>query len=158
VWKLGETIKMTKRQQRIIKELKEENKDLREIIEKIKHAVKCPYCLSIVSIKHGKRITDKGIIQRYKCLSCHKKFMIRDESFRMRHDNELIEKARELKNKGHTLREISKILGNLSHVTIMRWINKDKKLSNSSPPVRTSDKSDFDKSKEFNTDLKEFPK
>ena len=33
-----------------------------------------------------------------------------------------------------------------------------KVLSNSSPPVRTSDKSDFDKSKEFNTDLKEFQK
>ena len=33
---------------------------------------------------------------------------------------------------------------------------KKKVLSNSSPPVRTSDKkSDFDKSKEFNTDLKE---
>ena len=32
-------------------------------------------------------------------------------------------------------------------------------LSNSSPPVRTSDrKSDFDKSKEFNTDLKEVQK
>ena len=30
--------------------------------------------------------------------------------------------------------------------------------SNSSPPVRTSDKSDFDKSKEFNTDLKEVQK
>ena len=150
---------MTKRQQRIIRDLKEENKDLRDKIEGIKNAVKCPYCLSIVSIRHGKRITEKGIIQRYECLSCHKKFMIRDESFRMRHDNELIEKARELKSKGYTLREISKVLGDLSHVTIMRWLNKEKTLSNSSPPVRTSDrKSDFDKSKEFNTDLKEVQK
>jgi len=34
-----------------------------------------------------------------------------------------------------------------------------KVLSNSSPPVRTSNKkSDFDKSKEFNIDLKEFQK
>ena len=149
---------MTKRQQRFIRELREENRDLRRIIEKIKHAVKCPYCLSITNIKHGKRITDKGIIQRFECLSCHKKFMIRDESFRMRHDNELIEKARELKKKGYTLREISKILGNLSHVTIMRWLNKDKILSNSSPPVRTSEEPTSEEPKGLNTDLKEVQK
>jgi transposase-like protein len=150
---------MTKRQQRIIRDLREENKDLRDKIEGIKNAVKCPYCLSIVSIRHGKRITDKGIIQRYECLSCHKKFMIRDESFRMRHDNELIEKARELKSKGYTLREISKVLGGLSHVTIMRWLNKDKDLSNSSPPVRTSDrKSDSVSQKDLICVKEEFQK
>jgi len=47
--------------------------------------------------------------------------------------------------------------GGYHTIRILSWLEKD--LSNSSPPVRTSDrKSDFDKSKEFNTDLKEVQK
>ncbi len=120
---------MTKRQQETINELRNESKELRRILMKIKQAVKCPYCLSIVSIRHGKRYTKKGIIQRYECLACHRKFMIREDSFRMRHDSKIINKAVELYEKGYSTREITnKLNENISHVTVSRWIRDFKTL------------------------------
>jgi len=113
---------MTKLQTIKIKELKEENKKLRKIINQIKHSTKCPYCFSMTSIKHGKRETKKGLIQRYECLNCNKKFSIREESFRMRHDSDLIEKVIKLHKKGYSSREIAKNIKEVSHVTITRWI------------------------------------
>jgi len=106
----------------IIKQLRAENAELRRIIKQIRNSTRCPYCAATISIKNGTRNTEKGFIQRYKCLSCNKKFSLRQESFRMRHDSDLINKARRLHKKGLTTREIQKEIGSVSHVAIHRWI------------------------------------
>lgn len=115
---------MTKRQKETIRELKLENKELKKILINLKNSTKCPFCLSLVSIKSGKRYTNRGVIQRYKCLACSKRFTIMEADFRMRHNIDKINKALKLNKQGLSLRQISNIIKNVSHTTIFFWIKE----------------------------------
>jgi len=92
--------------------------------------IKCSKCSSENTKKDGKRKTEnRGLIQRYKCLSCSYRFVQDDGFFHMRNTPEKITQAIHLYFSGASLRKSQEHLGvfhphNASHVTILDWIRR----------------------------------
>jgi len=86
--------------------------------------MKCLNCNSKEVIKHGRRKTHRGFIQRYKCKSCGYDFIKKDKYFRMKNSKYKIEKALKLLKEGYSLRQIKKKMRGISHTGIMRWNKK----------------------------------
>jgi len=85
----------------------------------------CPKCGAYVSIKQGTRKTLRGEVQRYGCKSCGFLFSQNYLDFRMRHNQETILKALELRKKGKSLAQIAKFFGNkFSRTTVFQWEKK----------------------------------
>ncbi len=92
--------------------------------------IKCTNCKSENVIKRAKRKTlNRGLIQRYYCKDCKKRFTLNDGFFRMRNAPEKITQSLHLYFSGTSLRKTQEHLSvfythNASHMTILRWIRK----------------------------------
>jgi putative transposase len=92
--------------------------------------VLCRFCKSKNTIKRGKRKTqNRGLIQRYFCKDCKKRFTANDGFFRMRNNPEKITFCLDAYFRGMSLRKLQENLeifqGKNSHYsTILRWIQK----------------------------------
>ena len=90
----------------------------------------CLYCRNTNIIKRGKRITkNRGLIQRYSCKDCKRRFTLNDGFYKMRNTPEKITEALNLYFSGVSLRKTQEHLGvfynhNCSYVTILKWIRK----------------------------------
>ena len=90
----------------------------------------CGFCKSKNTIKRGKRRTEnRGLIQRYYCKDCKKRFTLNDGFFRMRNNPEKITFCLDAYFRGISLRKLQENLeifqGKNSHYsTILRWIQK----------------------------------
>jgi transposase-like protein/predicted RNA-binding Zn-ribbon protein involved in translation (DUF1610 family) len=89
----------------------------------------CPKCDSENIIKSGKRITNNGNVQRYKCRNCNFRFVIDKGFSRMKHDPKAITLTMDLYFKGVSLRKITDHLKQfyglkVAQTTPMRWIRK----------------------------------
>ena len=94
----------------------------------------CPNCKSNEVIKWGKRKTqNRGLIQRYKCKECNKKFTLGDGFFRMRNSQNKITLCLDLFFKGVLTRKVQEHLHafyphNSSNVSIYNWVIKYSKI------------------------------
>lgn len=90
----------------------------------------CPHCKSELIKKDGKRKTEnRGLIQRYKCKECNKRFVIDDGFFRMRNHPKKITCALDLFYRGVSTRKVQEHFQafyphNSSHKTIYKWVVK----------------------------------
>jgi len=88
----------------------------------------CPYCGSEFIVKYGKRKTQKGSIQVYKCKSCNKYFS--HEKFKhKRYDPKIILNAISIYNLGYTVEQTRKEIAKKFHIkvpesTIYSWIKE----------------------------------
>ena len=95
--------------------------------------MKCRFCLSENIVKYGKRLTKKGLIQRYLCKDCKKKFTENNGFIYSRQKPEIIISSLDLYFKGLSLRKVQDHLKmnyniEISHVTILNWIRGYTKL------------------------------
>lgn len=94
----------------------------------------CPECKAEHIKKNGRRKTEnRGLIQRYKCLNCGKRFTLDDGFFRMRNAPQKITQAIDLFYRGASTRGTQEHLGmfyphNADHSTILRWVWKYAKI------------------------------
>jgi len=93
----------------------------------------CPKCKSEEIKKDGKRKTNRGLIQRYKCKECSYRFIQNDGFYRMRNPPKKITLCLDLFYKGISTRQIQDHLKvfypkNSHYSTIYRWIVKYSKL------------------------------
>jgi len=93
----------------------------------------CPKCKKENIKKDGKRQTNRGLIQRYKCKECSHRFVFDDGFYRMRNDSKKITCAIDLFYRGVSTRKIQEHFQafyphNSSHMSIYRWIIKYSKL------------------------------
>ena len=94
----------------------------------------CIYCKGTNLIKRGFRKTEnRGLIQRFFCRDCKRRFVQDDGFYRMRNTPEKITQALHLYYSGASLRKSQEHLGvfhshNASHQTILNWIRKYAKL------------------------------
>jgi putative transposase len=90
----------------------------------------CYYCKSDSMKKDGKRKTEnRGLIQRYKCKECGKRFVVDDGFFRMRNHPKKITCALDLFYRGVSTRKVQEHFQafyphNSSHKTIYKWVIK----------------------------------
>lgn len=95
---------------------------------------KCPECNKENVIKWCKRKTlNRGIIQRYSCKDCGKKFSLDNGFLRMRNDPKKISLCLDLFYKGISTRQIQSHLQafyphNSSHKSIYKWVVKYSKI------------------------------
>src|SRR3989344_5234933 len=95
---------------------------------------KCSNCKSENVIKRAKRKTlNRGLIQRYYCKDCKKRFTLNDGFYRMRNSPEKITQSLHLYFSGTSLRKTQEHLGifhshNASHMSVLRWIRKYSKM------------------------------
>jgi transposase-like protein len=98
-------------------------------IAEVDQKVTCPFCKSGNVIKRGIRKTEFGIIQRYGCQNCNRRFIV-DKGFnRMKHSPEIITKTLDLYFKGLSQRKIVDHFKQFDNVTvtqptILLWIHK----------------------------------
>ena len=97
----------------------------------------CPNCKKTNIKKDGKRKTqNRGLIQRYKCRDCNKRFVVNDGFFRMRNNPQKITCALDLFFKGVSTRNVQEHFKafyphNSSHKSIYKWVVKySKQISN----------------------------
>lgn len=96
----------------------------------------CIYCKGNNIIKRGKRTTkSRGLIQRYSCKDCKKRFVINDGFYRMRNNPNKITLCLDLFFRGISTRKVQEHLQafyphNADHSTILRWIVKYSNLIN----------------------------
>lgn len=96
--------------------------------------VKCSFCKGINLIKKGFRKTEnRGLIQRFFCRDCKRRFVQDDGFYRMRNTPEKITQALHLFYSGASLRKSQEHLGvfhshNASYVSILKWIRRYAKL------------------------------
>jgi transposase-like protein len=94
----------------------------------------CPECRAESIKKDGKRKTEnRGLIQRYKCFECNKRFVVDDGFFRMRNSPQKITQAIDLYFRGASTRGVQGHLGmffphNASNVSIYAWVLKYSKM------------------------------
>lgn len=87
--------------------------------------VKCEYCDGSNIIKNGKRYNQtRGLIQRYNCKDCNRRFMKGSVTYRMRHRRFFINYALRLRDKGYTLSQIAERIGGISRQGVLRWLQK----------------------------------
>ncbi len=98
--------------------------------------VKCPKCNSTNVIKRGSRPTqNRGLIQRYGCKDCNKRFVEDDGFFKMKNNPQKVTLCLDLFYKGISTRQIQSHLQafyphNSTHKSIYQWIIKySKKIS-----------------------------
>ena len=90
----------------------------------------CPNCKSELIKKDGKRKTEnRGLIQRYKCKECNKRFVIDDGFFRMRNHPKKITCALDLFYREVSTRKVQEHFQafyphNSSHKSIYKWVVK----------------------------------
>lgn len=90
----------------------------------------CPNCQSEKIIKRGKRKTDnRGLIQRYGCQDCNKRFVEDDGFFKMKNNPQKVTLCLDLFYKGISTRQIQSHLQafhpkNSSHKSIYQWVIK----------------------------------
>ena len=89
----------------------------------------CPICGTKDNIvRHGKRRTGFGDIQRYFCKNCAKWFVYKLGFERMKASPQAITESMQLYFSGESLRNVQKFLrlqgANVSHVAVYKWIQK----------------------------------
>jgi len=88
----------------------------------------CPTCHSDLIVKHGVRHNGHGDIQRFKCKSCGRWFVVNLGFERMKASPKAITSAMQLYFTGESLRNVQKFLRlqgvKVSHVSIYKWIGK----------------------------------
>ncbi len=100
----------------------------------MKQQIKCPNCNSKNIIKRGSRSTqNRGLIQRYGCKDCNKRFVENDGFFKMKNNPQKVTLCLDLFYKGISTRQIQSHLQafyphNSSHKTIFKWIVKYSKM------------------------------
>ncbi len=100
----------------------------------MKNKANCPRCKSKEVRKDGKRKTEnRGLIQRYKCKKCNKRFVKDDGFYRMRNNPQKVTLCLDLFYRGVSTRKIREHLRafyphNSSDVTIYKWIIKYSKM------------------------------
>ncbi len=100
----------------------------RQTIEPIL-SLTCPTCgMKDQIVRHGKRKTGFGEIQRYYCKTCAKWFVHNLGFERMKASPQAITESMQLYFTGESLRNVQKFLClqgvNVDHVTVYRWIKK----------------------------------
>jgi len=99
-----------------------------------KKEIKCPFCSSANIIKRGQRQTqNRGLIQRYGCQDCNKRFVIDDGFFKMKNSPQKVTLCLDLFYKGISTRQVQQHLQtfyphNSSNVSIYKWIVKYSKM------------------------------
>jgi len=94
----------------------------------------CSMCKSENIKKDGKRKTEnRGLIQRYKCLECNKRFVLDDGFFRMRNSSLKITQSVDLFYRGASTRGVQGHLAmffphNASNVSVYNWVVKYSKM------------------------------
>lgn len=94
----------------------------------------CPNCKAGHIKKDGKRNTEnRGLIQRYKCLECSKRFVLDDGFFRMRNSPQKITQSVDLFYRGASTRGVQGHLAmfyphNASNVSVYNWVVKYGKM------------------------------
>ena len=94
----------------------------------------CSHCSSTNIIKRGKRKTqNRGLIQRYGCQDCNKRFVIDDGFFKMKNNPKKITCALDLFYRGVSTRKVQEHFKafhphNSSNVSIYKWIIKYSKV------------------------------
>lgn len=98
-----------------------------KILERAKIHV-CKYCDSGNIKKNGTRQTKNGIVQRFKCLDCKKRFTTNFGFERMRYDPRTITQALQMYYQGMSVRDIEcnlDMIGiDVDHSSIYDWIAK----------------------------------
>jgi len=100
----------------------------------MENSIICPYCKKENVKKDGKRKTkNRGLIQRYKCKECGKRFVQDNGFFRMRNHPNKITCAIDLFYRGVSTRKVQEHFQsfyphNSDHSTILRWIRKYAKM------------------------------
>jgi len=88
----------------------------------------CPVCSSGLVVKDALRHNKYGMIQRYLCKDCGKRFSFNLGFDKMKAQPEAITSALQLYFTGESLRNVQKFLRlqgiNVSHVSIYKWIQK----------------------------------
>ena len=96
--------------------------------------VSCPNCDSIKIIRRGKRKTlNRGLIQRYGCISCGRRFVEDKGFFKMKNSPQKITLCLDLFYRGISTRKVQEHLQafypqNSSNVSIYKWIVKYSKI------------------------------
>jgi len=96
--------------------------------------VSCPFCSSAKVIRRGKRKTqNRGLIQRYGCQDCNKRFVVDDGFFKMKNAPQKVTLCLDLFYRGVSTRKVQEHLQafyphNSSHKTIYKWIIKYSKM------------------------------
>jgi len=99
--------------------------------------VLCPFCNSEKVIKRGKRKTqNRGLIQRYGCQNCGKRFVVDDGFWKMKNSPKKVTLCLDLFYRGISTRKVQEHLQtfyphNSSHKTIYKWIIKYSKMISS---------------------------
>jgi transposase-like protein len=94
------------------------------------NTIKCPNCASESIIKRGQRKTqNRGLIQRYSCQDCDKRFVVDDGFFKMKNSPQKVTFCIDLFYRGVSTRQIQEHLQafsphNSSWVSIYKWIVK----------------------------------
>ncbi len=105
------------------------NKDNKQEVKNI-----CPNCNSNKVVKRGKRKTqNRGLIQRYGCLDCKKRFVEDNGFFKMKNHPKKITCAIDLFYRGVSTRKVQEHFKafyphNSSNVTVYRWVVKYSKM------------------------------
>lgn len=90
----------------------------------------CPNCNSLNIIKRGKRKTEnRGLIQRYGCQNCNKRFVVDDGFFKMKNAPQKITLCLDLFYRGVSTRKVQEHLQafypkNSTHKSIYKWVIK----------------------------------
>jgi len=108
---------------------KQSNKNMEE-------KIRCPHCDSKSVIKRGRRKTqNRGIIQRYGCQGCNKRFVIDEGFWKMKNSPQKVTLCLDLFYRGISTRKVQEHLRafyphNSSNVSIYKWIIKYSKMIN----------------------------
>jgi len=98
--------------------------------KKMKEKIKCPYCKNENIVRRGQRKTqNRGLIQRYSCQDCEKRFVVDDGFFKMKNAPQKVTLCLDLFYRGVSTRKVQEHLKafyphNSSWVSIYKWIVK----------------------------------
>ncbi|MEM3803083.1 MAG: IS6 family transposase, partial [Conexivisphaerales archaeon] len=104
-----------------------------QIVSKLVNSVddigepQCPYCGNTTSIiRRGLRYCKKGVIQRFYCKNCNKRFINEPDE---KHDPRIIVKGLDLYFRGLSLRQTAEHISMTEHVkisysSVLRWLRK----------------------------------
>src|SRR3990167_8839514 len=102
--------------------------------KKMKEKTKCPYCNGENIVRRGQRQTqNRGIIQRYGCQDCDRRFVVDDGFFKMKNTPQKVTLCLDLFYRGISTRKVQEHLQafyphNSSNVSIYKWIVKYSKM------------------------------
>jgi transposase-like protein len=92
------------------------------------NALACLACQSVRVVKHGIRHNGYRDIQQFLCRGCGRAFVVNLGFERMKAGHQAITQAMQLYFTGESLRNVQKFLRlqgvNVSHVTVLKWIQK----------------------------------